>query len=312
MKILICDKLDKITIEELQKLGTCIDVSQDKDKSKKIKENIIDAEIVLVRSDTQINKELLDVSKKLKIIGRSGVGTDNIDIEEASIRNIYVTNTPEANVISAAELTIGLLISAARNITVANNSVKNNEWERSEFIGVELFKKQLGLIGFGKVAKLVSKGMQSFDMKIVFYDPFIESSTEHEEKVELEELLKTSDFISIHVPKNKETINLVSKEKLSMTKEGSIIINTSRGGLIDEQEVFNLVNENKLYSAGFDVYEKEPPEMSEEKNRSKVITLPHLGASTKEAQARAGQQLVENIKNILNEDLSSVVNKNLK
>ena len=312
MKILICDKLDKITIEELQKLGTCIDVSQDKDKSKKIKENIIDAEIVLVRSDTQINKELLDVSKKLKIIGRSGVGTDNIDIEEASIRNIYVTNTPEANVISAAELTIGLLISAARNITVANNSVKKNEWERSEFIGVELFKKQLGLIGFGKVAKLVSKRMQSFDMKIVFYDPFIESSTEDEEKVELEELLKTSDFISIHVPKNKETINLVSKEKLSMTKEGSIIINTSRGGLIDEQEVFNLVSENKLYSAGFDVYEKEPPEMNEEKNRSKVITLPHLGASTKEAQARAGQQLVENIKNILNEDLSSVVNKNLK
>ncbi len=312
MKILICDKLDKITIEELQKLGTCIDVSQDKDKSKKIKENIIDAEIVLVRSDTQINKELLDVSKKLKIIGRSGVGTDNIDIEEASIRNIYVTNTPEANVISAAELTIGLLISAARNITIANNSVKNNEWERSEFIGVELYKKQLGLIGFGKVAKLVSKRMQSFDMKIVFYDPFIESSTEDEEKVELEELLKTSDFISIHVPKNKETINLVSKEKLSMTKEGSTIINTSRGGLIDEQEVFNLVNENKLYSAGFDVYEKEPPEMSEEKNRSKVITLPHLGASTKEAQARAGQQLVENIKNILNEDLSSVVNKNLK
>ena len=312
MKILICDKLDKITIEELQKLGTCIDVSQDKDKSKKIKENIIDAEIVLVRSDTQINKELLDVSKKLKIIGRSGVGTDNIDIEEASIRNIYVTNTPEANVISAAELTIGLLISAARNIAVANNSVKNNEWERSEFIGLELYKKQLGLIGFGKVAKLVSKRMQSFDMKIVFYDPFIDSSTENEEKVELEELLKTSDFISIHVPKNKETINLVSKEKLSMTKEGSIIIITSRGGLIDEQEVFNLVNENKLYSAGFDVYEKEPPEMSEEKNRSKVITLPHLWASTKEAQARAGQQLVENIKNILNEDLSSVVNKNLK
>ena len=312
MKILICDKLDKITIEELQKLGTCIDVSQDKDKNNKIKEIIIDAEIVLVRSDTQINKELLDVSKKLKIIGRSGVGTDNIDIEEASIRNIYVTNTPEANVISAAELTIGLLISTARNIAVANNSVKNNEWERSEFIGVELYKKQLGLIGFGKVAKLVSKRMQSFDMKIVFYDPFIDSSTENEEKVELEELLKTSDFISIHVPKNKETINLISKEKLSIVKEGSVIINTSRGGLIDEQEVFNLVNENKLYSAGFDVYEKEPPEMSEEKNRSKVITLPHLGASTKEAQARAGQQLVENIKNILNEDLSSVVNKNLK
>ena len=233
MKILICDKLDKITIEELQKLGTCIDVSQDKDKSKKIKENIIDAEIVLVRSDTQINKELLDVSKKLKIIGRSGVGTDNIDIEEASIRNIYVTNTPEANVISAAELTIGLLISAARNIAVANNSVKNNEWERSEFIGVELYKKQLGLIGFGKVAKLVSKRMQSFDMKIVFYDPFIDSSTENEEKVELEELLKTSDFISIHVVLGDRYRELIKLKEFDMMKKTTFLINTSRGPIVN-------------------------------------------------------------------------------
>ena len=311
MKILICDKLDTLAIEELEKLGNCIDVSNEKNKLEKIKENIVDAEVVLVRSDTQINKELIGISENLKIIGRSGVGTDNIDLEEASKRNIQVTNTPEANVISAAELTVGLIISAARNITVANNSVKKSEWERSDFIGIELYKKQLGLIGFGKVAKLVSTIMQSFNMDVVFYDPFIDSSTDKEKKVELDELLNTSDFVSIHIPKNKETENLISKEKLSLMKKGSVIINTSRGGLIDQQEVFNLVNENKLYSAGFDVYEIEPPEISKEYENSKIITLPHLGASTKEAQIRAGEQLIKNIKDILNNDFSSVVNKNL-
>jgi len=311
MKILICDKLDKLTIEEIEKIGDCIDVSQESNKQEKIKENIIDSEIVLIRSDTHLTKEIIAISENLKIIGRAGVGTDNIDIVEASKRNIHVTNTPEANVISAAELTVGLIISAARNITIANNSVKEKDWERSQFVGIELHKKQLGLIGFGKVAKLVSTRMQSFDMKIVFYDPFIESSTEMEEKVELDELLMNSDFVSIHVPKNKETENLISKEKLSLMKEGSIIVNTSRGGLIDEQEVFNLVNEKKLYSAGLDVYEKEPPEIDKEYEKSKVITLPHLGASTKEAQLRAGQQIIQNIKDILNDDLSSVINKNL-
>ena len=311
MKILICDKLDTLAVEELEKLGNCIDVSNEKNKLEKIKENIVDAEVVLVRSDTQINKELIGISENLKIIGRSGVGTDNIDLEEASKRNIQVTNTPEANVISAAELTVGLIISAARNITVANNSVKKSEWERSEFIGIELYKKRLGLIGFGKVAKLVSTRMQSFNMDVVFYDPFIDSSTDKEKKVELDELLNTSDFVSIHIPKNKETENLISKEKLSLMKKGSVIINTSRGGLIDQQEVFNLVNENKLYSAGFDVYEIEPPEISKEYENSKIITLPHLGASTKEAQIRAGEQLIKNIKDILNNDFSSVVNKNL-
>ncbi len=309
MKILICDRLDKQTLQELQKIGNCIDVSEEKNKKEKIIENIIDAEIVLVRSDTQINKELIDISKNLKIIGRSGVGTDNIDLVEASVRNIHVTNTPEANVISAAELTVGLIISAARNITVANNSVKKNEWERSQFAGIELYKKQLGLIGFGKVARLVSTRMQSFEMKIVFYDPFIDSSTDKEEKIELDELLTTSDIVSIHIPKNKETEGLISKEKLSLMKEGSIIVNTSRGGLIDEHEVFNLTKENKLYSAGLDVYEKEPPEINKEHVNSKVITLPHLGASTKEAQLIGGQQLIQNIKDILNDDLSSVINK---
>ena len=309
MKILICDKLDTLAVENLQELGDCIDVSNEKNKEALIEENIADADILLVRSGTNITKELIDKANSLKIIARCGVGIDNIEISEATKKNIFVTNTPNANIISAAELTIGLMIAAARNISIADNSLKNKEWSRSEFTGIELYGKQLGLVGFGKVARLVSERLQSFGMKIVFYDPFIESSTEVEEKLNLNELLETSDFVSLHVPKTDETKNLISKDKLSIMKSEAIIINASRGGVIDEDAVFELVNQNKLFSAGFDVYENEPPNLNKESINSKVITLPHLGASTKEAQQRTGKEVVDNIKDILSGDLTSVLNK---
>ena len=309
MKILICDKLDKLAVKNLQELGDCIDVSKEKNKEALIKENITDADILLIRSGTKITKELIDKANYLKIIARCGVGIDNIDIAEATKKNIFVTNTPNANIISAAELTIGLMIAAARNISIADKSLKNKEWSRSEFTGIELYGKQLGLVGFGKVARLVSERLQSFGMKIVFYDPFVESSTEVEQKLNLNELLETSDFVSLHVPKTDETKNLISKDKLSIMKSNAIIINASRGGVIDEDAVFELVNQNKLFSAGFDVYENEPPNLDKESINSKAITLPHLGASTKEAQQRTGKEVVDNIKDILSGDLTSVLNK---
>ena len=309
MKILICDKLDTLAVENLQELGDCIDVSNEKNKEALIEENIADADILLLRSGTNITKELIDKANSLKIIARCGVGIDNIEISEATKKNIFVTNTPNANIISAAELTIGLMIAAARNISIADNSLKNKEWSRSEFTGIELYGKQLGLVGFGKVARLVSERLQSFGMKVVFYDPFVESSTEVEQKLNLNELLETSDFVSLHVPKTDETKNLISKDKLSIMKSNAIIINASRGGVIDEDAVFELVNQNKLFSAGFDVYENEPPNLDKESINSKAITLPHLGASTKEAQQRTGKEVVENIKDILSGDLTSVLNK---
>ncbi len=309
MKILICDKLDTLAVENLQELGDCIDISNEKNKEALIEENIADADILLVRSGTNITKELIDKANSLKIIARCGVGIDNIEISEATKKNIFVTNTPNANIISAAELTIGLMIAAARNISIADNSLKNKEWSRSEFIGIELYGKQLGLVGFGKVARLVSERLQSFGMKVVFYDPFVESSTEVEQKLNLNELLETSDFVSLHVPKTDETKNLISKDKLSIMKSNAIIINASRGGVIDEDAVFELVNQNKLFSAGFDVYENEPPNLDKESINSKAITLPHLGASTKEAQQRTGKEVVDNIKDILSGDLTSVLNK---
>ena len=309
MKILICDKLDTLAVENLQELGDCIDVSNEKNKEALIEENIADADILLVRSGTNITKELIDKANSLKIIARCGVGIDNIEISEATKKNIFVTNTPNANIISAAELTIGLMIAAARNISIADNSLKNKEWSRSEFTGIELYGKQLGLVGFGKVARLVSERLQSFGMKVVFYDPFVESSTEVEQKLNLNELLETSDFVSLHVPKTDETKNLISKDKLSIMKSNAIIVNASRGGVIDEDAVFELVNQNKLFSAGFDVYENEPPNLDKESINSKAITLPHLGASTKEAQQRTGKEVVDNIKEILSGNLTSVLNK---
>ena len=309
MKILICDKLDESAVKKLREIGDCIDVSKERNKEELIEKNITNVNIVLIRSETKLTKELIRKAKNLKIIARCGVGVDNIDIPEATRKNIYVTNTPNANIISAAELTIGLILSAARNITIADNSLKNKQWNRSELVGIELHGKQLGLVGFGKVARLVSTRLQSFEMDIVFYDPFVKSSTENEQKLDLDELLETSDFVSLHVPKTEKTINLLSRDRLLMMKKDSIIINASRGGVIDEEAVFELVEKKKLFSAAFDVYEEEPPNLNNKMLKSKVITLPHLGATTKEAQGRTGKEVVDNIKQILQGNLNSVLNK---
>ena len=308
MKILICDKLDSFAIQELNKMGTCIDISTDENKRKMLLEQIPDADLVFIRSATSIDKEVIDAGVNLKIIARCGVGLDNVDIIEATKRGIHVTNSPEANIISVAELTVGLIIASARNLIKGNNTLKQKKWDRSALTGIELYEKTLGFVGFGRVARLVASRMHSFGMKIVFFDPYIDESTQNETKLELDELLQQSDVVSLHVVKNKETINLISKEKLSLMKQDSIIINTSRGGVLDESEVLRLVDNGKLFSAALDVYEQEPPEYTKQLTESDSITLPHLGASTREAQLKAGSDTVQNVMSILNGDFSSSVN----
>lgn len=308
MKILICDKLDSFAIQELNKMGTCIDISSEENKREMLLEQIPDTDLVFIRSATSIDKEVIDAGVNLKIIARCGVGLDNVDIIEATKRGIHVTNSPEANIISVAELTVGLIIASARNLIKGNNSLKQKKWDRSALTGIELYEKTLGFVGFGRVARLVASRMQSFGMKIVFFDPYIDESTQNETKLELDELLQQSDVVSLHVVKNKETINLISKEKLSLMKQDSIIINTSRGGVVDESEVLRLVDNGKLFSAALDVYEQEPPEYTKQLTESDSITLPHLGASTREAQLKAGSDTVQNVVSILNGDFSSSVN----
>ena len=308
MKILICDKLDSFAIQELNKMGTCKDISSEENKREMLLEQIPDTDLVFIRSATSIDKEVIDAGVNLKIIARCGVGLDNVDIIEATKRGIHVTNSPEANIISVAELTVGLIIASARNLIKGNNSLKQKKWDRSALTGIELYEKTLGFVGFGRVARLVASRMHSFGMKIVFFDPYIDESTQNETKLELDELLQQSDVVSLHVVKNKETINLISKEKLSLMKQDSIIINTSRGGVVDESEVLRLVDNGKLFSAALDVYEQEPPEYTTQLTESDSITLPHLGASTREAQLKAGSDTVQNVVSILNGDFSPSVN----
>ena len=307
MKILICDKLEKEVVDEFSEIGEITDISISKEKHKDLLNNIIDSEIAVIRSGTKLNKEIFQKASNLKIIARCGVGVDNIDIEEASENNIYITNSPNANIISVAELTIGLIISAARKIHTSNNSLKAKNWDRSSFLGTELYGKQLGLIGFGKAAREVSKRMLAFGMNVVFFDPYVVESDVQEKKVDLDELLMTSDVISIHVVKTAETLNLLNNEKLNLIKSGGIVVNTSRGGIVDEEKLFQLSKEDILF-AGLDVYNEEPPNIDDKFSNSNIVTTPHLGASTTEAQLRAGFETAQNVKDILNGDLSSVIN----
>ena len=299
MKILICDSLNSKVIEELQSLGECTDISSSESKDKDLVEEIKDAEIAVIRSATQLTKEIIEKADNLKIIARCGVGVDNIDIEYAKSRDIIVTNSPSANLISVVELTVALIINAARKINLSDSHLKDGKWNRKEFVGMELSGKQLGIVGYGKAGRLVSERMKSFGMSIAFYDPYVKNWDGPEKSLELDELLSTSDVISIHVIKTKETENLISKDKLDLLKKSAILINTSRGGVVNEDHLIELLRLNKLFGAGLDVYSEEPPKNIDNFVDINLITTPHIGASTNEAQLKAGLDTVENIKKIL-------------
>ena len=299
MKILICDTLNSIVLEELQSLGECIDISASESKDQDLVSEINDAEIAVIRSSTQLTKEIIEKANNLKIIARCGVGVDNINVEFAKSKNIKVTNSPTANLISVVELTIALIINAARKINLSDIHLKEGKWNRKEFIGMELSGKQLGIVGYGKAGRLVSERMKSFGMSIAFYDPYVKDWDGPEKSLELDELLSTSDVVSIHVIKTKETENLISKEKLDLLKNSAILINTSRGGVVDEDYLIELLKLKKLFGAGLDVYLEEPPNNINNFSDINLITTPHIGASTNEAQLKAGLDTVENIKKIL-------------
>ena len=304
MKILICDNLNLQVLDELSEIGDCTDISNSPSKSKDLIKYIKDSEIIVIRSATKLTKEILLNAKKLKIIARCGVGVDNIDLEFAKSNKISVTNSPAANIISVVELTVALIINASRKISLADTHVKNGKWDKSEFSGVELYGKKLGIVGIGKAGRLVAERMQSFGMSVIFYDPYVTDWDGPEEKKELDELLQISDVISIHVIKTKETENLISKDRLDLLKENSIIINTSRGDVLDEAYLFELLKSKKIYGAGLDVYSSEPPQNIETLKNINIVTTPHIGASTFEAQLKAGMDIVDNIKKMLSGDNS--------
>lgn len=304
MKILICDNLNQQVYKELETIGDCFDISKSASKDEDLANHIKDSEIVVIRSATKLTKEVLDKAEQLKIIARCGVGIDNVDLDFAKSKNIFVTNAPSANLISVVELTVALIISASRKLSLADSHLKKGEWNRSEFLGYELYGKTLGIVGFGKAGRLVAERMKSFGMSIVFYDPYVTDWNGSEESVELDDLLRTADVVSIHVIKTKDTENLISKDMLDLLKPSSIIVNTSRGGVLDEDYLFELLESEKIFGAGLDVYSNEPPKNVDRYNGLNLVTTPHIGASTNEAQLKAGLETIENIKKILAGDES--------
>ena len=304
MKILICDNLNQQVYKELETIGDCFDISKSASKDEDLANHIKDSEIVVIRSATKLTKEVLDKAEQLKIIARCGVGIDNVDLDFAKSKNIFVTNAPSANLISVVELTVALIISASRKLSLADSHLKKGEWNRSEFLGNELYGKTLGIVGFGKAGRLVAERMKSFGMSIVFYDPYVTDWNGSEESIELDDLLRTADVVSIHVIKTKDTENLISKDMLDLLKPSSIIVNTSRGGVLDEDYLFELLESEKIFGAGLDVYSNEPPENVDRYNGLNLVTTPHIGASTNEAQLKAGLETIENIKKILAGDES--------
>ena len=304
MKILICDNLNQQVYKELETIGDCVDISKSNSRDKDLANHIKDCEIVVIRSATKLTKEVLDKAEQLKIIARCGVGIDNVDLDFAKSKNIFVTNAPSANLISVVELTVALIISASRKLSLADSHLKKGEWNRSEFLGYELYGKTLGIVGFGKAGRLVAERMKSFGMSIVFYDPYVTDWNGSEESIKLDDLLRTADVVSIHVIKTKDTENLISKDMLDLLKPSSVIINTSRGGVLDEDYLFELLESEKIFGAGLDVYSNEPPKNVDRYNGLNLVTTPHIGASTNEAQLKAGLETIENIKKILAGDES--------
>jgi D-3-phosphoglycerate dehydrogenase len=257
---------------------------------------------VLIRSATKMDAEAIAAAKGLKVIARAGVGLDNVDIPAATAAGVMVVNAPTSNIVSAAELAISLLLASARFISPAHAALKNGKWARSKYTGAELFEKTLGVVGFGRIGQLVAHRMQAFGMNVVAYDPYLQPAKAAQlgvELVELDELLKSSDFITIHLPKTKETANLIGVEALKKVKKEVRIINAARGGVLDEAALYDAIVEGRVAGAGLDVYVTEPCTDSPLFQLDQVVATPHLGASTDEAQERAGIAVAVSVRKAL-------------
>ena len=257
---------------------------------------------VLIRSATKMDAEAIAAAKGLKVIARAGVGLDNVDIPAATAAGVMVVNAPTSNIVSAAELAISLLLASARFISPAHAALKAGKWARSKYTGAELFEKTLGVVGFGRIGQLVAHRMQAFGMNVIAYDPYLQPAKAAQlgvELVELDELLKRSDFITIHLPKTKETANLIGVEALKKVKKEVRIINAARGGVLDEAALYDAITEGRVAGAGLDVYVTEPCTDSPLFQLDQVVATPHLGASTDEAQERAGIAVAVSVRKAL-------------
>ncbi|MGP6173356.1 phosphoglycerate dehydrogenase [Corynebacterium sp. A21] len=308
--VLIADKLAQSTVDAL---GDAVEVRWvDGPNRPELLAAVADADALLVRSATTVDKEVLDAAPKLKIVGRAGVGLDNVDIEAATAQGVMVANAPTSNIHSACEHAVSLLLSAARQIPAADATLRQAEWKRSSFNGVEIFGKTVGIVGFGHIGQLFAQRLAAFETTIVAYDPYANPARAAQlnvELVELDELMGRSDFVTIHLPKTKETAGMFDAELLAKSKKGQIIINAARGGLVDEQALADAIKSGHIRGAGFDVFATEPCTDSPLFALPEVVVTPHLGASTIEAQDRAGTDVAASVlKGLAGEFVPDAVN----
>ncbi|MEM7326967.1 MAG: phosphoglycerate dehydrogenase [Actinomycetota bacterium] len=312
-KVLISDKLGEDGVAVLKNADdVTVDVRTGMSEDELV--DVIGAyDGLVIRSGTQVTARILAAGTNLKVVGRAGVGTDNVDVDEATRRGVIVMNTPDANTTATAEHTFALLMAAARNIVPAHNTMAAGSWDRSQFTGTELKGKVLGVVGFGRVGRAVAARAQAFGMSILAYDPFVSERVGRDTKVELvdlEELLEASDFVTLHTALSEETQNLINAERLAIMKRGAVLINCARGGLVDPVATAAALDRGTLRTVAVDVYAVEPPEAGHPLvGHPKVIHTPHLGASTTEAQRSVAIEIAEQVLDALRGDrISNSVN----
>jgi len=298
LKILVTDGMDKGAVQTLKGLGH--EVIEKFFEPEELKEQVKNFNVIIVRSATNVRKEIIDSALQtgnLKLIIRGGVGVDNIDVTYAESKGIKVRNTPKASSSAVAELTLGHMFCLARFIGIANVTLREGKWNKKQYKGIELSGKTLGLIGFGRIGRELAKKAKALEMKVIYNDILGPAKDCPEYSfVSLDELLADSDFISLHVPGNKDKSPVISKAEFTKMKDGAFLINCARGSVVDEAALLEALNSGKIAGAGIDVFPEEPPQNLELIRHEKISVTPHIGASTKEAQKRIGAEIVSIIK----------------
>ena len=296
-RVLVTEEIADSGLQELRDAGHDVDIRLGLSPSELI-DALAGAHALIIRSATKVDGPTLEAATDLVVVGRAGIGLDNVDVAKATELGVMVVNAPVSNIVSAAEQTMALLLAQARNIPQAHSALKAGKWERSKWEGVELYGKTLGVVGLGKIGALVAQRASAFGMRLIAFDPFIsEERARHMgvELVDLDTLLAQSDFITIHLPKTKETTNLLDAAALAKTKAGVRIINVARGGIVNEADLADAIRNGHVQGAALDVFEKEPTTESPLFELPSVVVVPHLGASTFEAQDKAGITIAEQV-----------------
>lgn len=295
--VLIAEELSPATVDAL---GPDFDVRNvDGTDRAALLSALADADAILIRSATQVDAEAIAAAKKLKVVARAGVGLDNVDVKAATTAGVMVVNAPTSNIISAAELTIGHILSLARHIPAGHVSLSAGEWKRSAYTGTELYEKTVGIIGLGRIGALITARLQAFGMEVIAYDPYITAARAQQlgvHTVSLDELLERSDFVTIHMPRTPETLGMIGTEQLQKMKKTAYVVNVARGGLIDEAALHDALVSGEIAGAALDVFVQEPPKESPLLGLPNLIVTPHLGASTDDAQEKAGISVAKSVR----------------